>query len=181
MKYSHIMLDLETLGNTADAVILSVAMVKFNLDEEHDDGMQVFLDVEEQMLAGRSCRWSSIMWWMEQDDAARKTMLAAEDRRLPVAVALEKVRTYINSTEYKIWANGASFDPPVLSLLFKQHMIEVPWNFRNLLDIRTIKWLSKVRTDDVPDIVGGTKHDALTDCLWQIQYLLRAMEVIKKK
>lgn len=180
MKYQHIMLDTETLGREADAVVLSIAMVKFNFGScvsvETDSGMQVFPEVQRQMK-DRSVSWATIQWWMEQSEDARCAII--QPCRIPMEWALVNVRSYIDSKEYKVWANGAAFDPPLIRHLFNQYGIEEPWDFRRILDMRTMKWLSKFDSKGVPQRDNAVKHDALSDCFWQIDVLNAEFNKIK--
>lgn len=182
MKYQHIMIDIETLGRNADAVILSVAMVKFNFGKstvaEHDLGIQLFPEVQKQ-FKNRSCDWNSIQWWLKQSEDTQQAMIDNERHRVTMERVVESIRIYIDSKDYKIWANGASFDPPIVRHLFSQYNIKEPWDFRRVFDVRTINWLSKIDSKSIPLHADGIKHDALSDCLWQIDVLNAQYNEIK--
>ncbi len=41
--------------------------------------------------------------------------------------------------DVKVWGNGANFDIGILEHAYDQYQIEIPWEFWNVRDCRTIK------------------------------------------
>ena len=64
----HVMLDTETLGTTADAVIMSIGAVKFDLDSTaiSDGGFYASITVESNLSLGRRIQEDTLIWWMNQ-------------------------------------------------------------------------------------------------------------------
>ncbi|NQW82286.1 MAG: 3'-5' exoribonuclease, partial [Polaromonas sp.] len=62
------MVDLETLGTVADAVILSIGAVKFDLDSDaiDDDGFYASISIESNQETGRRIQEDTLIWWMGQ-------------------------------------------------------------------------------------------------------------------
>ena len=178
-KASNIMLDLETLGVHADAVIISIGAVRFDLHSDYidDDGFYASISIESNNdVMPRRIEESTLIWWMQQDDAARKVFAEPKE---PLYTALQDLISFINPDEnpnIKVWSNGADFDIPMLSHAFATHGLETPWKFWNTGCYRTIK--------NLPTAVSVTKpsnpfaHNALSDALSQAEHLQKIWSVV---
>lgn len=64
---SDIMVDLETLGTTADAVILSIGAVKFDLvsGQIDDEGFYASISVESSLNRKRRISEDTLLWWFK--------------------------------------------------------------------------------------------------------------------
>lgn len=160
----HIMIDLETMGTAADAVIVSIGAVKFDLDSDwmDDDGFYASVSVDSNLEMKRRIQEDTLIWWMKQSPEAQSVFLEA---KVHLAAALVELSDWIGQGDYCIWSNGADFDLPMLAHAYTQHGIEVPWKFWNSRCFRTYKNLPGAKNVKVP--VEGVKHNALTDALYQ--------------
>ncbi len=68
---THIMVDLETLGNTPYSVVPAIGAVIFTKDEFVDSFYQK-IDVKQQLDLGLTVDASTLEWWMSQNDKARE-------------------------------------------------------------------------------------------------------------
>ena len=159
----HIMIDLETLGTVASAVILSVGAVKFDLESDKIDdcGFYASASVESNLNLGRRIQEDTLLWWLKQDAAAQKVF---HEAKTTLTAALSDLSDWIGSDDYTIWSNGADFDLPMLAHAYSQVGIETPWKFWNSRCFRTYKNLPGARDIRVQ---AGVKHNALSDAYSQ--------------
>ena len=177
-KSHHLMIDLETLGKTCDSVILSIGAVAFDMDGKIGPEFEMFPRVDEQ-FAKRKIEWSTIQWWMSQEQTARMT-IAEANRDHSLESCLGELSNFCKENldeKFKVWANGSSFDTAMLNHAYDQYGLETPWTYRNQLDCRTIVYLSKISTKKYES--SGTKHNAIDDCKWQISWTTEAFKILR--
>lgn len=178
MQLKHIMIDFETLGTVADAVIMSIGAVKFDLDSDRidDDGFYASISIDSNLAMKRRIQEDTLIWWMGQPADAQAVF---HEPKQTLESGLIELTDWMGHSDYHIWANGADFDTPMLAHAFVQHGMEVPWKFWNSRCFRTYKKLPQARqVNFVPD---GTKHNALTDALNQAKHLQLIQRVVTGK
>lgn len=170
-----IMLDLETLDTRTSAVILSIGAVRFDAHTVGSIGEMIHLhvDIDSNLAVGRTVGGSTIEWWLDQDEDARKKILEGE--KIPLPNALSALRNFIND-EDRVWGNGAAFDNVVVADAFKACGMEQPWRFWNDMCYRTLK--NVFRNVPKPKF-EGTVHDALDDAVNQAKHLQAIMATIR--
>ncbi len=161
----HIMVDLETLGTIASAVILSIGAVKFDLESNRidDAGFYASTSIESNLDLGRRIQEDTLLWWLKQEAAAQQVF---HEPKTTLPQALSDLRDWIGDGDYEIWSNGADFDIPMLAHAYNQVGIELPWKFWNSRCFRTYKNLPGARNIRVQT---GVKHNALSDAVSQAQ------------
>lgn len=177
-KYSHLMIDLETLGTHCDSVVLSIGAVCFDITNgETGEKIELFPTVDDQ-FEKRKVQWSSIQWWMKQENVARNSIADAH-RSYNLKTCLESLNTFckINLEDnFKIWGNG--FDVSLLNHAYNQICLSTPYSYKKVMDCRTLTWISKISTNKHSDF-GDIKHNAISDCLFQIRFIVDAHNVIQ--
>lgn len=171
----HVMIDLETLGTVADAVIMSIGAVKFDLDSDKidDNGFYASVSIDSNLEKKRRIQEDTLIWWMGQSLDA-KTVFTEGKQTLESA--LIEFTDWLGDDGYYIWANGADFDTPMMAHAFVQHGMEVPWKFWNSRCFRSFKNLPHAnQVNFKPD---GTKHNALTDAYNQARYAQLIQRVV---
>jgi|AntDeeMinimDraft_6_1070357.scaffolds.fasta_scaffold03534_6 DNA polymerase III epsilon subunit-like protein len=171
-----IMIDLETLGTSADAIILSIGAVRFDLeagtvtDPEGAGGFYTELDITDQQDYERRISASTLQWWMGQSkeaqsvfepDAPKQTLYSALSN-LCRWIAPDKHATYV-------WSNGADFDLPMLVHAYTALNLVLPWEPYAGRCYRTYKSLPGARAVAVPRL--GLHHNALDDAVFQAQHV----------
>ena len=167
MRYlSSVMVDLETLGTTADAVILSIGAVRFDLDSGviDDDGFYRSVSIESNLACKRRISEDTLLWWLKQDVAAQSVFYEAKET---LETALIELSDWLKTKQSVVWSNGADFDLPMLAHAYTQFSIEIPWEFRNTRCYRTYKNLPGAK--DIRAEALGVKHNALSDAYQQAQ------------
>lgn len=174
----HVMLDLETLATTADAVILSIGAVRFDLDSDYidDAGFYSSVSIDSNLEYGRRIDESTLVWWLKQEAAAQAVF---HEPKVHLSAALNALTDWMYpSDRLEVWSNGADFDIPMLAHAFRQAGADVPWNFWNTNCLRTYKKLPAAKA--VPRPEAAVKHNALHDAIAQAklaQAIRRAMKV----
>lgn len=162
----HIMIDNETLGTTADAVILSIGAVKFDLEtgKVSDEAFYRSISIDSNLEYKRRISEDTLLWWFKQEAAAQAVFHEAKEHLSDVLVELSD---WIGTGSYQMWSNGADFDLPMLAHAYTQVGVEIPWKFWNSRCFRTYKNLPGAKDIRVP--VPGVKHNALSDAYQQAQ------------
>lgn len=156
----NIMVDLETLGTSADSVILSIGAVKFDLESGDiaDRGFYASVSVESNLSFRRRVSEETLLWWLKQPAAAQQVFFEPKET---LDTALIQFSDWVGTDDYALWSNGADFDLPMLAHAFTDLGIEVPWKFWNSRCFRTYKNLPGAKKAKAPD--AGIKHNAMAD------------------
>lgn len=156
----HIMIDLETLGTVADAVILSIGAVRFDLDSAaiDDAGFYASVSIDSNLEHKRRIQEDTLIWWMKQSIAAQSVF---HEPKQTLEVALTELSDWIGRPDQYVWSNGADFDLPMLAHAYAQLRMDPPWKFWNSRCFRTYKNLPGAKGVSVPSM--GVKHNALSD------------------
>jgi hypothetical protein len=180
MKFRHIMVDNETLGTVADAVIMSLGAIKFDLDSDaiDDNGFYASISIDSNLEAKRRTQEDTLIWWMKQTVAAQGVFHESKDT---LVNALTDFADWIGDDAANVcmWSNGADFDLPMLQHAYVQHGMEVPWKFWNNRCFRTYKNLPHAR--QVKYVGDGVKHNALADAHNQAKHLQLIQRVVTGK
>lgn len=162
----HVMVDLETLGTAADAAILSIGAVKFDLESTaiDDQGFYASISIDSNLQAKRRIQEDTLLWWLKQPIEAQTVF---HESKQTLEVALGEFSDWLGDGESNMWSNGADFDLPMLAHAFTQFGMEVPWKFWNSNCFRTYKKLPGAK--QIRAAVTGVKHNALSDAYQQAQ------------
>lgn len=184
---NHIMLDLETLGNRINPVIVQISAVQFDL-ETGAKGKEFDLLITRQSCldVGLEENESTIKWWSEQEQSAKDKVFGEQLPRVDIEAALKRFTLFVNDIkkdgEVYLWGNGIRADNTWLLAAYKACGIDDPIGYNEDLDFRTIHYLAKNITgrDVKKEVVfEGVKHNAIDDCKWQIEAVSRMYHAIK--
>ncbi|EIX2881732.1 3'-5' exoribonuclease [Salmonella enterica] len=173
--WTHLMVDLETMGENQDAPIVAIAAVLF--DPQTGEIGAIFyavISLVDAMKSGAVPDGETIERWLQQSGEARSALLV--DQRLLVD-ALLQLREFINEHSdeklIQVWGNGATFDNVILRRSYERLGIPCPWRFYNDRDIRTIVELGKAIGYDARNDIAfeGERHNALDDARHQAKYV----------
>jgi hypothetical protein len=165
---TDVMLDLETMGKKSNSAIVSIGAVEFNI-ETGETGREFYkvVDLQSCLDLGLKVEASTIYWWLQQSEAARKRICVKGEH-------LQKVlgdfnRWMLDSIiDVRIWGNGARFDIGILEDAYVASYLETPWNFRKEMDVRTLVEFAPEIKANMP--FTGVEHDPIDDCKHQIKY-----------
>ena len=168
----NVMLDLETLGNNSNSVIVSIGAVMFDSTVVDENGyFYANVDPESCVQAGLKMDASTVMWWMQQSDQARSAFNVGSS---PLAAALIDFSNWIppGST---VWGNGATFDNVILSNAYLATGIPKPWKYNGDRCYRTLKALYQ---NIKADARSGVYHNALDDAIHQAKHASKILRHI---
>ncbi len=163
-----VMIDIETLGTTPDAPILTIGAMLFDrrrpppeVDVTKSECFYKRIELEKHVTVEAS----TMLWWMQQDANSKYEAFDAPDR-IPLRDALEQFVRWCKFNKVKyVWSHGASFDCVIMTWHMLNNGIQVPWSYWNIRDTRTLYELADIRITDLPNT---HKHHALYDCHRQI-------------
>ena len=176
----HVMIDLETMGITPQAPIVSIGAILFdpNLNKlgnkKNNETFYEELDYSEQDR--KPCQstvdwWntqSTVDWWNTQSEAAKNALGGLED--LPDV--LIKLAKFIPKNA-KVWGNGSTFDIAMLEDAYRQYDMEIPWAFWNVRDCRTVVDMFETQRGGLGQNRKANNHNALDDATNQAKYIIK--------
>jgi hypothetical protein len=178
-KYTHLMVDIETLGLQTDSVILSIGAVCFNIEDGTlGEEFEMYPIVETQN--NRNMEWSSLKFWLNQPDSVRKQQSESirTSHLLNCFYSFSEFCSENLTTDFKVWGNG--FDIPLLNQAYSQYNIKTPWSYKGIFDCRTIVWLANISTSEYNN-ASEQKHNSIIDCHYQIRFVVDAYHVLNYK
>lgn len=175
----HLMIDLETLGVSANAPIIAIGACFFDPNTgRYGECFDETIDFESALRYGVFDA-STIRWWMQQSDEAREKAISGKSS---LDVALRNFVDFCTQEPVEIypWGNGAIFDVGILENALRLIGYKEPWSFRNVRDSRTIEHiceemgLGPIQVDRV-----GTHHSALDDAIYQAAVVSKCWQAIR--
>lgn len=172
-----IMVDIETLGTSTDSVILSIGAVQFN---ENGIEKQFYVQVDPESCTDYGLRIDArtVMWWMDQNNEARKHLTSA--RGIDLGNALDD---FINAFDWKdkaVWANGIDFDFTILESAMKATGRTPPWAYWAKMDYRTVKNMVPRDVYNACKEDAPVAHHALADATAQAATLVQLLNWVNR-
>lgn len=193
-KYENIMVDCESLGPFSDSVILSIAIIPFNLMEKYtmgdlvSRGLYLKLNAKDQIKSGRYVCKETLEWWRKQSPEA-KEVLRPSEQDVSLNDALNQINEYIDRVDFDkkngfVHCRGIQFDFPLIQDAYRRanRLSEMRFNSWNLHDTKTfIRTLTcnKYASYDLQDpsvLEGYCGHNALHDAAVEI---LKVNEILR--
>lgn len=176
-KFEHLMLDIETMGNESFSSIVSIGALEFDI-ETGETGKEFYLNVDLQSCidAGLIINASTVMWWLNQSEQARKDL--TESAAFNLNEALMEFSEFCDK-DYQVWGNSAKFDCGILQNAYNKTNLPIPWDFRKERCVRTLVSFHPEIKDNYPSM--GTAHNALSDCYFQVGYCSTIWQKLNKK
>lgn len=175
----HLMFDLETLGTKPGCVVLSIGAVQFDNAGNITGQFHAHIDPVSAVEAGLKIEPETVMWWLDQEKKAQEALLQADKHPLADAV-----NAFIDTFEWrdmKVWANGASFDFPILTAAIEAVGLKAPWAYYNEMDYRTMRNIIGKDELRLLRVLPEIAHDALCDARAQVQTLSNIFRHIENK
>ena len=178
--HNHIMIDLETLGTSVNAPVISIGACAFDISTGKIDETTFYRRVDwASAVRGRKLDVATIKWWMEQSEDARREVLEPGD---PIENVLTSFNDWIKPFAQEdgnvfVWGNGACFDITILETLYDLHDAPTPWQFWEVRDVRTIVHMADGIVKK-PELSKGTAHHALDDAVHQAKYVSKMWQTL---
>lgn len=192
MKYTDIMLDLETFGTNNNAAIVSIGAVGFFADREN---ASLYTNSPDSLVqGGQGFRANvnlgdtapdmrgvmdpgAVEFWLKQSDEARAMLVAGP--RMPLGTALQAFAKWVTETgtgrhDVRLWSNGPTFDEVIIRAAFERYGFDLPISFRGSRCCRTMLETAETianynRREAAQQFADGVlvAHDALSDAVFQ--------------
>lgn len=181
----HVVLDIETLGTSADAAILSIGAVA--LDSRYQPVSYFFagpISLESNREAEREVTSGTILWWMQQPTEARDFSFTSDDDCMHLYTALESFCRWgdFAHRSKKVWGNGAEFDNVIFERAMRAYPADptaVLWHYSDNQSLRTVRLLDiqlQLSGAWVPPVIP---HVALYDAYAEAFYLQDVMTKLR--
>lgn len=175
-------IDIETLGTTPYSVILSIGVQGFNRHNGlMDDGFEIVVNAEDCVAKGLRMDPSTVLWWLQQSDEARKVFAPSGGATLHYA--LDQLNEYFKREKFSknscIWGNGAGFDINLLEDAYRVTPgVPCPWHFWQSRDVRTVVDIAGL--DKKAYRHEGVHHTALADARNQARMVIDGVAQLKQ-
>lgn len=170
----NVMIDLETVGKSAGCGILSIGACFFDgdavtLPRGADTYFYAPITPESNTEIGLVYDQSTLEWWAEQSKEAYEAAWK-DPTAIHISMALARFSDYLERFRGPVicWANGASFDFPILEAAYSNAGLEYPIEYRNIRCYRTLKNLFPYVS--ATEIEGSVKHNAFWDAKYQAKH-----------
>lgn len=182
-KYTHIMLDLETLSTRKDAAIIQIAAVAFDPETgEISSSFNAFI----RNPSGH-VDVPTVAWWMQQAQAATLGAAVAASSADDEWSALGAFSDWLEclaadagspAAIEALWSHGATFDIVVLENAYNRRLRAKPWSYKIERDTRTLYAVAPGGCPAVP-VDPQRKHDARYDCEVQVKQVVGALQALR--
>lgn len=189
MKYTDIMLDLETLGTSSDAAILAIGAVAFNLEDAdtipaliNDPFGRTFhctVDLNGQIEDyGRKVDAGAFYFWMNQPNEARNALMG---EKCGLFGALVDFNAWVSghNENARLWGNSSTFDNVILRSAYKAANCYFCLGFRQDCCYRTLRGLFLPKAGKGIGKEMLVKHNALHDAIYQTVVAQRAYKAAR--
>ena len=168
---NNIMIDLETMGTSSNAAIVSIAAVEFDINT--GEVGRVFyhkVDLQSCLNIGLTVEASTIEWWMKQADDVRYELFIDS---LQIQLVLMQFRSFLSDIPNALlWGNSAKFDLCKLENAYSKCFHWVLWTHEQERDVRTFQSIFPEIKKDLIAKRENSAHNAINDCLFQIEYVV---------
>lgn len=160
---THVMVDIETMGTSPNAPVLSIGAVIFDNNEL---GAEFYSECSIKSAFNRGSKPDpdTIAFWMKQEDGPRKKLANASGKNFDMLKGF--VDFFPENATF--WGNGAAFDNVLLREALRREGFDAPWMFWNDRCYRTVKSMFA----DVKIKRLGDHHNALDDAKSQALHLI---------
>ena len=160
----NVVIDFETLGTTADCVVLSLGAVT-------EDGDSFYVVFDSNMQTTRKISPATLAWWEAQTPEARDVL--TESRHGDCCTPEDGVKGFISwlkiimgDDEAVVWSLGGDFDIAIINHIMGEAGIEPCWKYWNTRCLRTLGALypqvKRPKTNN---------HNALDDAKNEMEWL----------
>lgn len=173
----HLMVDIETLGTDPGSVITQIAAVEFDSKGKIGKTFLTNIKIADSVKQGLTIDPDTVLFWLQQSDEARNSLVAGQQEAISLDFALYEFTGFVQSlkpSQLQVWGNSNRFDFGLLAAAYKAIGKPIPWLHRLERDVRTLVSFHEEAKASTP--FKGTKHNAVDDCLHQIEYCTKIMK-----
>lgn len=197
-KRVDIMVDIETLGKSADATIIQISAIGFNIETGEYYSHLTFDKVADIEKNERPLKieGGTLKWWLNTDkellndliNGNRSESLSSEDVIREFYKWVEDIVTKVGRNNTYLWGNGILFDNRIIQHQMESLGLNYPIYYRNDRDVRTLLEIASLKTGasekDIKDKYMDktlVAHNALHDVKNQIALCIGCYNLIAGK
>jgi 3'-5' exoribonuclease Rv2179c-like domain len=173
------MVDLETLGSGPTSVVVQIGIVAFDLftGEAKADTL-ININPTSELSYRFTVDGDTIIWWMEQAALGRCTWASGGlDSMNAWDMYCAFIKTWGNKN-CRVWSHS-TFDAPIITHHLNTLRIQQPVHYNRYVDLRTISMLAKGLLSIPKSQRPEGRHDARTDCLYQVEWLVKCWNKLR--
>lgn len=187
MRYTDVMVDIETTGRTPGCAIIQIAAVPFNINTGaiSINTFKMSINLDHQLKSGKGFTYctNSYKWWMKENPTLFKELSKSNYKYNQVGSEFQRwFKKLYKHQDIRVWGNSSRFDLGILEGWYKKSVgfnFEPFWNTWLERDVRTLAMLDpQIKTNTKFE---GTKHNAIDDCKHQIKYCRAIVRKYKLK
>lgn len=173
-QFYDLMVDVECLGKSETAALLSIGAVFFDLNTcTLGPTFQRAIHLATAMRDGGTVDAGTILWWMGQGEKARNGVrFGGQDIRTVLSDFSDFIGQTCRTADVRPWGNSAAFDLPKIRTAYERIGATTPWHWVNERDFRTARAMHPAIIYD-PKEKGDDAHEALADAVFQAQHLFK--------
>ena len=179
-KATHLVVDIETLGITVPTPILSLGYVIVDFTGQTDNPVLTGLIHFDPLRCVGTPETATVLWWKQQSKKARKEAFEETPDDNPLGMFENLFKCY--HFDY-LWGKSPDFDFGQMAAQLKAVGHEVPWNYWQLRDIRTVEGFNIQYQglhpifEEFQFLIGmhETEHSALDDAIQEAAKLAAAV------
>lgn len=180
-QFFDLMIDTETAGLPPTGALMSIGAVFFDLQTQTmGPTFNRTINLTSSVALGGTIDASTMLWWLRQGDAARKSVAYGGE---PLLIVLEDFANWIKETcrheDVRPWGNAAAFDMTIVGGAYKRLGIPTPWYWTNERCFRTVRNMCPTIEYD-PSQKGEGAHNALADAVFQVEHMFKIKNRGKK-
>lgn len=173
-RWPEVMLDIETMATSDDAVILEIGAVVFDREKRIvGEGFSMTLDYLDQPR--RAVDMGTVAWWLDPKRIDRfREIQEGHEKKPGLWHGMGELSSFLETRlreGAEVWAKG-DFDLRILRHAFEQLELEVPWKYYQARELRTVmKWVGLPNPENVP-------HSAVHDARLQVESLFQCERML---
>ncbi len=187
MKYTDLMIDIETLGRTPGCAVIQIAAVPFNINtgQTSSNVFKMSINLDGQLKSGKGFTYcpNTYKWWQKENAKLFRELSKSNNHYVTVGSEFQKYfRNLKDSQNIRIWGNSNRFDLGIIEGWYQKSIgpkFQPFWNTWLERDVRTLSSLKPSIKANLKFI--GTKHNAIDDCKHQIKYCYQTVKSLKIK
>lgn len=173
MTFTEVMLDIETLATTPDAMMISLGAAL-----RTPDGLIHTIELPIETVADDRLAIDpgTVRWWLRQDEPARASVSGKGMSLLQACINFNNALSSFvrDPKELRVWGNGSMFDNVIVKHNYKIAGVEPVWGYRNDMCYRTLKNLYP----QIPYVAPENAHIASEDAKAQLIHLEKILQVM---
>lgn len=183
--FIDILVDLETLGISDTAPVIQVSAGAFHIGQ-HDVIATFNQKVDLKTFDKFPMEAGTLDFWTSKPEQVAQLRTYFSDTGLTEQAMWTKFADFLDKYsdfEVRLWGNGISFDVIKVNYNLKRFGLANPVEFWDERDVRTITQLAADKSNTTPQnwqksVPNDNAHDALSDVIWEIEYVNRAYNLL---